>query len=171
MTIGKPIMAYVTDSFTRPTGTTQYTASPPDLVANDTDAGDVEPLEFAIGTGNGRGVKIVGARIQKSDGADVTGATFTLHLYASEPTSAVGDNGAFSTDTANYIGAIAFPAMTSYTDDALAVVHAGAVTGGINPVFTYLRSTSTIYGLLAALGTYTPADSEVFTVSLIIEQY
>jgi hypothetical protein len=162
-------MAYVTDSFTRPSDTDAYQAN--DLIANDVDAGDVDPLEFAIGTGNGRGIRIVGARLQKSDGTDVANSAITLHLFASEPTVANGDNGALSTDTANKIGTIVFPTMTAYTDDALAVVHACAVTGGINPLFTYLRSTSTIYGLLMATAAYSPASAEVFTVSLIIEQY
>ena len=169
MTIGKPNMAYVTDSFTRPSDTTAYADE--DLVANDVDAGDVVPLEFAIGTGNGRGLSIVGARIQKSDGTDIANATFSLYLYASEPTCANGDNAAFSTDTANFIGAIDFPIMTAYTDDGLSVMHAGSVSGGFNALRTYLRSTSTIYGLLKAQAAYSPASAEEFTVSLIIEQY
>lgn len=169
MTIGKPHMAYVTDSFTRPSDTTAYAAN--DLIANDVDAGDVEALEFAIGTGNGRGVKIVGARLVKTDASDVANSAITLHLYASDPTPANGDNGAWSTDIANYIGSIAFPTMTAFTDDALAVVHEGAISGGVNSLKTYLRSTDTIYGLLMATAAYSPASAEVFTVSLIVEQY
>lgn len=171
MSVGKPHMAIVTATFNRPADTNTYTAA--DLVANDVDAGDVNPMEFAIGTGHGRGIKIVGARLQKSDASDVANSSFTLHLFASEPTITAGDQEPFAagTDTANYIGSLTFPAMTAFSDDALAVLHSGSVSGGFNPLVTYLRSTSTIYGLLQAVGAYSGASAETFTVSLIIEQY
>lgn len=162
----------VSDSFSRPADTNNYADN--DLVANSETAGSVEPLAFAIPVGNGRGFKIVGAKLQKS-GVAVTGATFELHLFGSEPTSTAGDNAAFATttvDTANFLGTIAFPAMTAYTDDALAIIHSGAVTGGFNPIHGYLRSTDTIYGLIQCAAAYTDeASAETFTATLQIEQY
>ena len=48
----------VTDSFTRPANTTQYTAA--DLVANNATAGSVVPLTFNTGRG---GIRIKGVHI------------------------------------------------------------------------------------------------------------
>ena len=158
----------VSASFTRPSDTTAY--ADVDLVANSTTAGSVTPMQFSFGVGNGRGLKILGGKIQKSDGTDVANATFTLHLFGSSPTVANGDNGALSTDTAARIGSIAFPIMLGYTDDARTQVAVGDQTGGINPLHHYLRSTNSIYGLLEAKAAYTPASAEVFTVTLDVEQ-
>lgn len=168
MSVGKPHVTETSASFSRPADTTTYAAN--DLIANSTTAGSVEPLAFAIGTGDGRGVKIVGAALQKS-GIVVTLSSVILHLFKSEPIVANGDNGAFSTDVAGYIGKITFPVMTAFTDDAQATMDAGAVTGGFNALTTYLGATSTIYGLLQAVGAYVPASAETFTATLKIEQY
>jgi hypothetical protein len=168
MTVGKPIVDQVSDSFSRPADTTSY--SNQDLVANDVDAGDVNPLEFDISTGQGRGIRIVGARLQKS-GTTTTNATFSLHLYTQEPTMGGGDNATFSTDASGFVGSITFPTMTAFTDDALAIVHTGPQSGGVNPLHTYLRAGSTLYGLLRAEAAYAPASAETFTATLTIEQY
>lgn len=172
MTVGKPVITEVSDSFTRPADTTNYADN--DLVANSATAGSVEPLAFSIPVGNGRGIKIIGAKLQKS-GTAVTGATFELHLFAEEPTTTAGDNEAFATttvDTSGFLGTITFPAMSAYTDDALAIVHVGDQTGGVNPITTYLRSTDVIYGLIQCAAAYTDeASAETFTATLIIEQY
>jgi len=160
------------DSFTRPADTNNYSDN--DLVANSTAAGSVEPLEFAIDTGEGRGIEIVGIKLQKS-GTAVTGATFTVWLFASDPTSTAGDNVAFATttvDTAGFIGQVDLPAMEAYTDDAMAQIRAGAVSGGFNPFVTYLSSTSTIYGLIQAAAAYTDeASAETFTCTIFYKQY
>ena len=108
-------MAYTThlrsasDSFDRPADTNNYADN--DLVANSVTAGSVTPLEFAIGTGDGRGIEIVGATLQKS-GTAVTGATFEMYLFEQEPTTAVGDNVAFTSasfTTSGFLGIIVFP--------------------------------------------------------------
>ena len=164
MAFGKPIMNEVSDDFTRPADTTPY--SDEDLVANSTTAGSVAPLVFSIPVGNGRGVKVVGARLQKSS-ASATNATFSLLLYRSSPVVANGDNLGFSTDTASFIGTVVFPTMTAFTDDALAVVD----LGDVDSIRVYLRATDTIYGLLKAEAAYTPTSEETFTATLITEQY
>jgi hypothetical protein len=169
MGIGKPTVDQVSNNFTRPADTSAYSAN--DLIANSTTAGSVVPLSFSISIGNGRGVKIVGARLSKTDETDVANSSIILHLWTASPTPANGDNGAFSTTGAGYIGKITFPTMTAFTDDAFAVMESGAVSGGFNPLQTYLRATDTIYGLLQAVAAYSPASAEVFTVTLTIEQF
>lgn len=153
------------DSFNRPADTNDYADN--DLVANSTTAGQVTPLEFSVTPGNGRGFEIIGATLQKS-GAGVTGATFELYLFAQEPTTAVGDNAAFtpaSFTTSGFIGVVAFPAMTAFSDDARAVKYSESL-----PV--YLSADSTIYGLLVTAAAYTDeASEETFTATIIYKQY
>lgn len=149
-------------SFTRPANTTQYASG--DLVANNATAADVEPLSFGGGPGLVRR-----AILTKSDD-DTTAASFRLHLFAADPTGtapANGDNGALSLNTSigDYLGALDF-AMTSAPD----IYN----TSGNLAVGTPLQGTeifvpvgvNTLYGLLEARGTYTPASGETFTVEL-----
>src|SRR5712691_5766738 len=87
-------------TFTRPADTTAYTSG--DLVGNSTTAGSVVPISFTFPA---KRVKLYGAKITKSAAA-VTNAKFRLHLYKDSPTPANGDNGAWSTTSANWIGSI-----------------------------------------------------------------
>lgn len=166
--INKPVISQVSASFTRPADTTAYAQH--DLVANSTTAGDVDPMQFVIAVGNGRGIKIVQAKVQKS-GTTITNGTFDLHLFGTEPTVANGDNGALSVDTASFIGEIAFPLMTAYTDDGMAMAYSGSASGQFPEMHHRVTSSNVIYGLLQANAAYTPASAEVFTVTLTIEQY
>ena len=147
----------VSDSFTRPANTTQYTAG--DLVANNATAGSVVPLTFATGRG---GIRVKQVAITKTDETDVTAADFSLHLFASSPTVANGDNGAISYDFSSKFGDIDFATMVAATDVAW------AFSSGLD-LNTYTAA-GTLYGLIEADGTYTPASAEVFSVTLIFER-
>jgi hypothetical protein len=144
-------------SFTRPDNATAYADN--DLVANDTTAANVVPLEFDLGNA---GNHIVAIRIEKSDETDVTSADFSINLYGSLPTPANGDNGAVSTDIANKLGTIDVGAMVAATDDAFCQIHYGE-TGFLQGLYT---GTNKVYALLEANAAYTPAAEEVFTVYL-----
>lgn len=153
----------VSDSFTRPSDTTAYADN--DLVANSTTAGSVVPLRFAVGRG---GIKVVGARIQKSDETDVANATFTLHLFGSSPTVANGDNGAISYNLADKFGEISFATMVAATDEGYALANGGQ---SILPDGLYWYSAAgVVYGLIQAEAAYSPASAEVFGVTLIYER-
>ena len=160
------------DSFTRPSNTTNYSDN--QLVANSTTAASVLPLSFTIDVEDGRGIEIVGIKLQKS-GIAVTGATFTVWLFASSPTVTVGDGSTFATttvDTSGFIGQVDLSAMEAYTDDAMSTIRAGAVSGGFNPFVTYLSSTETIYGLIQTAAAYTDeASGETFTATIFYKQY
>jgi hypothetical protein len=152
-------------NFTRPNDTTQYAAN--DLVADNTTAGSVTPLSWTApryATGSGQ---IRRARLKKS-GTTVTAASFRLHLYTTSPTCANGDNGAWSTSQAGYLGSIDLDMSGAngrvFTDAAEVVA---GVSHGTEIGFD-LASGSTIYGLLQAIGTYTPVAQEVFTCELEI---
>lgn len=154
-----------TDSFTRPANTTQYADG--DLVANSATAGSVTPLKFSM-NGLGRSGMIRRARIYKS-ATTATAATFSLHLFDSEPTVANGDNGAFSvaTNISSWLGKIALDMSSGSEAGAsagLSQVSAAVAIGISKPT-----AGGVIYGLIEAGGTYTPASAETFTVRLEIE--
>jgi len=154
------------DNFTRPADTTAYASG--DLVANSTTAGSVVPLKFQIDQVSANG-KVRRARIAKSN-ATVTNAQFRLHLYSTAPTCANGDNGAWSTTTSGYLGSLSLSAAMgrAFTDGAEDIATPDA---GTEVIFDALPGPgAVIYGLLEARAAYTPANAEVFTVTLEIVQ-
>lgn len=152
-------------TFTRPADTTQYAAG--DLIANNTSNASVTPMAFPlIGNNNPGQTRITRARLSKS-ATSVTSASFRLHLYQSLPAVANGDNGAFSsTKAADYLGFINLDLTTApgakFSDGAAGN---GAATAG-SELLIKMATLTTLYGLLEAVGTYTPASAEVFTVTL-----
>ena len=154
----------VSASFTRPANADVYGTA--DLVANSVTAGSVVPLAFHLGAGGGR---ITQVRLSKSD-SDVTGALFTVYLFGSSPTSAVGDNVAFTTASfslSDIIDVVAVGQMVAASDDDYAMMNIGDATF-LEGVYT---SKETIYALVGTAGAYTPASGEVFTVALTFESY
>lgn len=143
----------------RPTDTTPYASG--DLVANSVTAGSVTPLSFAVGRGTGGvGGMIRRCRIIASKTADVTNASFRLHLYSSSPTPSNGDNAAWLSDkAANYMGAIDVTLDKIFTDGSAGV---GSPNTGSDINF----EAATIYGLLEARAAYTPTNAETFIVKL-----
>lgn len=154
--------ARISAGFTRPADTTAYAVG--DLVANDTTAGSVTAMSFAIGRDAlGSGGMIRRARLRKS-GTSVVSASFRLHLYSAPPVPSNGDNGAWLTDgAANYVGSIDVICDKVFTDGAAGN---GAPGSGSEINFT----ADTCYGLLEARGAYTPASGETFDVLLEVIQ-
>lgn len=162
----------VSSNFTRPANTTQYADN--DIVSNDTDAADFSALSFEVARAPGGLVRVLGARLHKSDN-DVTGAVFRLHLWTVAPTPTNGDNGALAdaTGSASYLGYIPIDMSTA----GLLAFGDGNVSWGspvdlaANPgMFAKCAATDVrLYGALQAKGTYTPASEEVFTVTLFVE--
>ena len=152
----------ISATVTRPANTTAYASG--DLVANSTTAGSVVPLSFAnAARAAGKGGKIVGARLTKSN-AGLTNASFRLHLFTAAPATVTdGDNSALSTSgVADYIGALDVVVDRAFTDGAFG--RSGAPLSG--NFLEYVGATTTLYGLLEARGAYTPASGEVFTVTI-----
>lgn len=145
-------------TFTRPVGTTPYAAG--QLVANSATAGSVVPLLFNVGnTFPVAQFRLTRIRLFKS-GTSVTNATFRLHLYENLPVCTNGDGGTWLTDNAaHWLGNIDVPSMLAFSDGAAGT---GSATAGSEMLIRTYQGAK-IYGLLAALGAYTPASSEVFT--------
>lgn len=146
------VSAVYSDSFTRPGDTTQYAAN--DLVANDTTAGNVTPMQFI--TANSSGGFLRAVRITHSD-PDATNSTFRLWLLSSLPTVTNGDNGAL----AGAVAATVLGTVEVTVDENMG--------GQCSHGWTALDSNQiyvgeTFYALLEATAAYTPGNAEVFTV-------
>lgn len=160
--ISRPIQR-TTSTVTRPADTAQYASG--DLIANSTTAANVTPLTFD------GGLALVRKVVLTKDDDDTTSASFRLHLFSGDPTStapAAGDNGALSlnTDIDEYLGSFDFDMSSS--PDIYNTAGNAAVGVPLNGTEVFLPTTSAVYGLLEARGTYTPASGEVFTVALDI---
>ncbi len=120
-------------------------------------------MGFGVGGNSMPGAtRITRVRLAKS-GTTATNASFRVHLYASSPTPANGDGGAWSTNQAtNYLGAIDVPSMKAFTDGCCDV---GAAVAG-SEFLLRLPAGTTIYALIEARAAYTPAAGEVFTLTL-----
>jgi hypothetical protein len=139
-----------------------------DLIANSGTAGSVTPMQFTVARAVDKAFSIRRLRLKKT-GTSLTGASFRLHLFRSSPVVTVGDNGVFANgnvlacNEANYMGYFDITMDRQFSDMAkgFGVPNVGSEITG-DP-FT---GTQLIYGLLEARGTYTPANSEVFTAVL-----
>ncbi len=153
-------------TFQRATGTTQYGAN--ELVANSATAGSVVPLSWSMKRLGGSGL-IRGVRFYKS-ATTSTAAVFNLFLFNASPgTPTNGDNGTFGVATVANLFAVV-------TCDMSTGAFAGTAglfkrTGSVDTSIDFSNVNSTIYGLLSTGtgGTYTPADSETFTITLEID--
>lgn len=150
--------------FTRPANATAYTAG--DLVANNTTAGSVVPLQFSVARMAAGSALLRRVRIRKST-TSTANASFRLHLFSTPPAVTNGDNGAFApTTSADWIGAMDATSMVNLGNGAAG----NGVPTGVTDLFTVLASGQIVYGLIEALAAYTPGSGEVFTVTLDVEQ-
>ena len=148
-------------TFTRPANTTAYAVG--SLVANSVTPGSVVPMTFTLGNAFGQGqLRLTRARLFKS-GNNITNATFRIHVYEALPVVTNGDGGAWlSTQAAHWIGNIDVSSMLPFADGAAGT---GSCPAG-SEIFLKTAAGSTLYVLLMALGAYTPASAEQFTVVL-----
>jgi hypothetical protein len=161
----------VSDNFTRPADTTAYASG--DLVANNTTAGSVTPLSWSIHRSPSGSIRINRVKIKKS-GTSVTNATFRVHLYAIAPTVTNGDNGAWNSIEAGYLGFVDVVVDKAFSDGAsghgLPILSSLCYQLDVKlPGTSDLASAKKIYGLVEARGAYTPVSGEVITVALEIE--
>ena len=169
--MGTPVSAsstVVSATFTRPADTTAYSVG--DLVANSTTAASVVPMAFTPGADISRGFSVRRARVSASN-TSTTNASFRVHLYQTDPSASTGiangDNGAWSTKVAGYMGSLDVTIDKAFTDAAKGVgvpLIGGEVTG------TPAAGALTVYALLEARAAYTPTSAQTFTVELEVFQ-
>ena len=158
--VTEPPRIPATANFTRPADTTAYAFG--DLVANSTTAGSVTPLTIAAARANDQPGQIIAGTLRKS-GTGVTNPFFRVHLYRVSPTVTNGDNGAFSTPIANWLGCMDVTVAQVGTDGCIG----NCVPFGL-PSIPFLPATGTqnVFALIEARGAYAPANAEVFTLEL-----
>lgn len=147
---------------TRPADTTAYASG--DLVANSTTAGSVVFPTIAAQSITGHTGRIKRAFVKKT-GTGVTNAAFRVHVHNAPigaPTN--GDNGAWLTPQASWLGSYDVTVDKAFTDGAL------GVSAEANIPFDLAAGNKRLYLALEARGAYTPASAEVFTIALDIDQ-
>jgi hypothetical protein len=157
----------ISATFIRPANVTPYAANA--LVANSVTPGSVIPMAFQLDNSFPMGqFRLTRARLYKN-GAVVTNATFRLHLYQALPTVTNGDGGAWlSSGSADWLGNIDVSSMLAFSDGAAG---SGSCPSG-SEMYVRAKQGTKIYGLLQALGAYTPASAEVFSAVLeVVEAY
>jgi hypothetical protein len=149
----------LSSNFSRPADTIAYASG--DLVANNTTAGSVTPLSFASAVRASGGVgRIERVRLRKT-GTSLTNAAFRIHFFNAAPTGIVnGDNGAWLTAMAGYVGAADVTCDRAFSDGA----EGAGVPLTFCPITYQLNGGTTLYALIEARGAYTPVSGETFTV-------
>lgn len=168
---GRP--ALISANFTRPADTTQYAAN--DLVANSTTAGSVVPMTFSgVGLGQNRQFSVLSAVMRKTSNT-LTVAQFKLHLFKVIPTVTNGDNGAFSIATQGdkWIGSLSGllnrQAVLPANSKAMGYLTPDDGLGAIDGILE--AGATDLFGIVEAIGAYTPASAEVLTFELNVLQY
>lgn len=153
--------ALIVASFTRPANTTAYASG--QLVANNTAAVSVTPMQFNMSRAAGKGGMLRRIRLRKSS-ASITNASFRVHFYTAAPTLSNGDGGVWQSNlVANYVGACDVTMDKSFTD--------GAAGNGVPSIGSEINFTSDVYyAVIEARGAYTPISGEVFTLDLEVLQ-
>lgn len=152
-----------TVSFTRPSDTTQYTAG--DAVSDATTTATAATFVLTgMASMKGGGGKITGVWLHKSD-QDLTGADFDVYFFDTQPV-ATGwdDNAAIAITDAEWKQCVGFVQLTA-ASDGLSVV-TGDLFGRTNLDMAYecVAGSTTLYPVIVARGTYTPASAEVITL-------
>ena len=149
--------------FARPADTTPYAAQ--DAVSNSTSAPTLVQFSGAARANGGSGL-VLSARHLKTGTAL---ANYRLHLYRSNAVSAVNDNAPFPllfANRGNRIGFVDFNHATGGTGSD----STNALTPFVNLPFVCDAGTSSLFGILTTLSSYTPASGEQHFIELGIVQ-
>lgn len=155
----------VSANFTRPNDTTAYASG--DLVANNTTAGSVAAMSLAVARNNDYVARLRRVRLLKSN-ATITNAQFRVHFYRTSPLPpSNGDNGAWLTPHATWLGSIDVTIDKAFTDGSRGVA---SVPVNSEILLQPGSGLQTVFALLEARAAYTPAANEVFTLECEVEQ-
>jgi hypothetical protein len=155
-----------TAGFTRPADTTAYADG--DLLANNTTAGSVVPLVFAIPRNSSKPLKVKRVYVSKST-ETVANTSFRVHFWTASPTSTNGDNAALRSGTAaSYIGYVAIGSFIGMASGSAG--WGGAVEGSEPMTISSGATTLSLYALIEAKAAYAPGSEETFAASIEVEQ-
>ncbi len=151
---------FATATVTRPNDANIYAAG--DLIATSTTAGSITCPTISVARANNKGGFI--SQVQITTNANTTlHALFRVHFYNVLPTFSNGDNGAWLTPSAGYIG-YADVTMTQVFSDPAAAGQ-GIFNTGTGLAFIPVSGAQTLYWVLEARDIYTPTNNEVFTLN------
>ena len=154
-----------TVTFTRPSNTTQYSVNDAvsDNATTPTAATFVLPsVSPAIGLGG----LIKSVYLFKSD-QDQTGADFNLYLFDTQPAAAgYEDNALIAITDAEWATCVGFVALVATSDAASVDVGDAYHKTNLDWPFECVAGSTSLYSVLVARGTYTPASAEVFTIRI-----
>lgn len=161
----------LTFAFTRPADTTAYAAG--DQVANNTVAGSVTPVTFAVPEFKGSGGIIRAAQLVKST-TTITNADFRLILLNAQLAAQFGDNAAATPTYAGIqtaLGSIDFSNTGGLVQFSNGVLYNGSLR--TQPAMPGLGiaclPTDVLHGLLIATAAYAPGNAEQFQIRLVPE--
>jgi hypothetical protein len=145
-------------TFARPANTTAYTVG--DIVANHATAASVIVAQLDVSPIPGVPVSLDRVRLEKSNNSLVN-ASFRVHFFKSAPAVTSGDNAAIAVAgrAAGYIGKADIVMDQSFTDGAFGVA-------AVSFAAQLASGSKRLYAVIEALGAYTPASAEQFTVTL-----
>lgn len=157
-------------TFTRPADTTQYTAG--DAVSdNATTPTAATFMLTGLSTQTDSGGVIRAVTLHKSD-QDLTGASFRLYFFDTQPAAAgYEDNAAIAITDAEFKRCIGFVDLVTSTDIISCVTGDIGCKSNLSLSYQYAAGNSPLYVVIVATGTYTPASEEVITLTVHGEQY
>lgn len=156
---GSPVV--VSASFARSADTTAY------IVGDVVGPASAAVLTFASAARSAGGKGYVSS-VRLSKGAVTTNAAFRLWLYSVAPT-AIADNAPFTLLAANADNRIGFVDLACASGGSGSDA-ADALTLNVNLPFVCASGSAALFGVLEAKQAYTPANAEVFSVYLTVEQ-
>lgn len=133
-----------------------------DLVANHATAGSVVPMTFTVA--NSAGSVAIGRVWMTSSRTSLPAAgtgSYRLHLYRASPTAINGDNAAFSTSMANYLGAYDVTLDRLFSDGCYGAT-GNPVVG--SEMLIKLASGTDIFGLVESRTANTPYHTSTYEV-------
>lgn len=165
-----PLSTIEESSFSLPSsGTGAYQAG--DLIANAALAGSVVVPTLRVPQG---GIWLRHVSILKSQ-ANTSGASFRVWFSATEPTFAAGDNGVLNVVSGASIDNVQFPVDLSanYSLPGVGDYCDATFDHGLRYLTadSYTNQYGTIYWWLEARASYTPVDSEQFTLRIRGQAY
>lgn len=142
---------------TRPADTNAYSFG--DLVANSTTAGSVTCGTLTLARAVNQPGLIQFVRLIVSSTV-LTNAQFRIHFYNVCPTFSNGDNAAWLTTSAGYLGSVDVTVDRAFSDAAEGI---GGPSAGAAIPFTPAAGTQTVDYVIEARAAYTPTSAETFT--------
>lgn len=152
-------------TFARPSNTTQYTAA--DAVSDNATTATASKFTLTgMAPAAGMGGVIHSVTLHKDD-HDLTGADFDIYFFTTQPAGTTyEDNAAIAITDAVFATCIGFVALVGSTDGRSVETGDIYCKTNLDIPYTCASGSNSLYYVIVARGTYTPADGETFTLTV-----